>query len=441
MFDDADLPGILSQIVLPLNSHGRTMGVLDIQSTERAAFSDQSRAVLQTLADQLAVAIEHARLVERTEAQLRELSRLSGKYSAEAWGRLATPEQTTGYTYDQVGVVTAPEIASPVMDRAMSDGKTVVEFEPERTRAELAAPLKVRDRIIGALAIQENDREHEWSAHEIALVEAVSEQVAQALENARLFAESRKSAQTMQALYETSRALSSALEQEKLIRTMLESVYQTLGCEHAIISTVDPNTKTIGIRHGIWNGQHDVFPKWIQKAQYPLDHPDILADVYRTGQTEIIDGWDARFNREVWEEFGHERLVRIFMPIKIRDRVLGVIEVGYDRRQKSKIGEEEVQMLAAFADQAAVALENVRLFEQAQQRAHREHQTYEITSKIRRSSDVATMLQTTVDELGQALQTDRTLIRLKVKLPEPSNPPDPPEQAPSGESMPMENCE
>ena len=72
-------------------------------------------------------------------------------------------------------------------------------------------------------------------------------------------------------------------------------------------------------------------------------------------------------------------------------------------------------MLAAFVDQAAVALENVRLFEEAQRRAQREHQTYEITAKIRRSPDVATILQTAVDELGQALNTDRALIRLKVR--------------------------
>jgi PAS domain S-box-containing protein len=414
-FDNPDLPDARSEMVLALNLRGRTIGVLDIQSTQESAFSEDSVAVLQTLADQLAIAIDNGRLVERTEAQLRELSLLYGEYSAAAWARLASPEQGSGYVYDRVDVVPARGLSAPVLDLALERGETVAIVEPEATETVLATPLRVREQIIGALGIQETDEAREWSPHEIALVEAVSEQVALALENARLFAETQKSAQTMQALYETSRVLSSTLEEEALMRAILEAVYHTLGCEHAILSTVDWRTRTIGIRHGIWRGEFDAFPEWIQAAQFPLDHPDILADICRTGRTEIIEGWDERFNRQVWERFGHGRLLRIFMPIKTRDRVIGVVEVGYDKREKGHVGGEEVQMLAAFVDQAAVALENVRLFEEAQRRAQREHQTYEIAAKIRRSPDVATILQTAVDELGQALHTDRALIRLKVK--------------------------
>jgi PAS domain S-box-containing protein len=414
-FDNPDLPDTRSEIALPLNLRGRTIGILDIQSTQETAFSRDSGAVLQTLADQLAIAIDNGRLVERTEAQLRELSLLYGEYSAAAWARLASPEHTSRYLYDHVDVAPVEQLSVPALDLALERGETVVIVEPEAMETVLATPLKVRDQIIGALGIQETDEAREWSPHEIALVEAVSEQVALALENARLFAETQKSAQTMQALYETSRVLSSTLEEEALMRTTLEAVYHSLGCEYAIISTVDERTKIIGIRHGIWRGEFDVFPGWIQAAQYPLDHPDILADIYRTGRTEIIGEWDARFNRAIWEEFGHERLLRIFMPIKARGRVIGVVEAGYDKRQKGDVGGEEVQMLAAFVDQAAVALENVRLFEEAQRRAQQEHQTYEIAAKIRRSPDVATILQTAVDELGQALHTDRALIRLKIR--------------------------
>ena len=414
-FDNPDLPDTRSEMVLPMNLRGRTIGLLDVQSTQEAAFSADNMAVLQTLADQLASALENARLVERAEAQVRELSMLYGEYSAAAWDKLASPAHAAGYVYDRIDVLPAEKLSPPALDLALEHGETVTVVEPETTEAVLATPLKLREQIIGALGIQETDEAREWSPHEIALVEAVSEQVALALENARLFAETQKSAQTMQALYETSRVLSSTLEEETLMRAILEAVYHTLGCEHVIISTVDRETETIGIQHGIWNGDFDVFPEWIQNAQYPLDHPDILADVCRTGHTEIIGEWDERFNREIWEEYGHERLLRVFMPIKLRDQVMGVVEVAYDRHEKGHIVAEETQMLAAFMDQAAVALENVRLFRQAQRRAQREHQTYEITAKIRRSLDVSTILQTAVDELGKALHTDRALIQLRVK--------------------------
>jgi GAF domain-containing protein len=72
-------------------------------------------------------------------------------------------------------------------------------------------------------------------------------------------------------------------------------------------------------------------------------------------------------------------------------------------------------MVEAVTNQVALALENARLFEESQRRALREHQIYEITSKVRRSPDIATILRTTVEELGRALQTDRALVRLAVK--------------------------
>jgi len=412
LFDDPDLPDTRSQAVLPLNLRGRTIGVLDVQSTEEAAFSQDSLVALQTLADQLAIAIENARLVERTEAQLRELSLLYGEYSAAAWARLASPQHVSSYVYDRVDVSPAGRLSVPALDSAIAEGETIAIAEPEMTETMLATPLKVRDQIIGALGIQGTDGVQEWSPDEVALVEAVSEQVAMALENARLFAETQRSAQTMQALYETSRALSSKLEEESLTRAILEAVYHTLGCEHVIISTVDTRTKTIGIRHGIWNGEFDAFPAWIQAAQYPLDHPDILADIYRTGRTETIGEWDARFNREIWEEFGHERLLRVFMPIKMRDRVIGVVEAGYDKREKGQIADEEVQMLAAFMDQAAVALENVRLFEEARIRAEELAVLNEMGQALTARLDVEGVLDETYRGASRLLDTTNFYIAL-----------------------------
>ena len=400
-FDNPDLPDTRSEMALPLNLRGRTIGVLDVQSIQETAFSEDTMAILQTLVDQLAIAIDNARLAERTKAQLRELGLLYGDYSAAAWAKLASPERVSGYVYDRVDVTPAASLSTRALDLALERGETVAIAGPEATETILATPLKLREQIIGALGTQQTASAREWSPDEIALVESVSEQVALALENARLFAESQKSAQTMQALYETSRVLSSTLEQETVIRAILEAVYHTLGCEHAIISTVDEKAGTIGIRHGVWHGKFDVFPHWIQASRYPLDHPDILAEIYRTGRMEIIGGWDARFNREVWEKYGHERFLRIFMPIKMRERVIGVVEMGYDKRTKGHIGEEEVQMLAAFMDQAAVALENARLFEQTQTALAETETLYAGSERLTRA--------VTMDHVLQALIQSSTL--------------------------------
>jgi len=165
---------------------------------------------------------------------------------------------------------------------------------------------------------------------------------------------------------------------------------------------VDEKAGTIGIRHGIWRGEFDIFPHWIQASRYPLDHPDILAEIYRTGHTEIIGEWDTRFNREVWEKYGHERFLRIFMPIKMRERVIGVVEMGYDKRTKGHIGEDEVQMLAAFMDQAAVALENARLFEQTQTALAETETLYAGSERLTRAVTMEHVLQALIQ--SSALQ-------------------------------------
>jgi PAS domain S-box-containing protein len=413
-FDNPDLPETRSEMALPLSVRGEVIGVLDVQSEEPSAFTEEDVEILRVLADQLAVAIQNARLVERTEQQLRELNLLYGQFSAETWDRLSLAERPLGYIYDRVDVSPVEESPSPAYDLAVQRNKVVELDAVGAPGAVLAAPLRVRGQVIGSLGVEAGDG-RSWTPEEIALIEAVSEQVAQAIDGARLFAEAQKTALSMESLYQTSRAISSSLEEEAMIRAVLEAVYRTLNCEYVLLSTVDEEAKTVKLAHGVWQGEFDIYPEWFEMSRYSLDDHDIVPDVYRTGRTEIIGEWDDRFNREIWEKFDYDRFLRVFMPAKLRERVIGVVEVAYDKRRKGRISDDEVQMLSAFMDQASVALENVRLFEQVQRRAQQEHRIYEITNRLRRSPDISTILQTAVNELGQALQVNRAMVRLRVK--------------------------
>ena len=77
---------------------------------------------------------------------------------------------------------------------------------------------------------------------EIATGQTLTHQAAIAIERLRLFTEIQKSARQLEALYQTSRALSSSLEEEPVVHAVLDAVYRTLGCEHVILSTVDEET-------------------------------------------------------------------------------------------------------------------------------------------------------------------------------------------------------
>ena len=319
-----------------------------------------------------------------------------------------------GYVYDRIDVLPVDELPSPAYDLAVEQDKVVELDASESSESVLAVPLRVRGQVIGSLGVEAGDGRG-WTPEEVTLIEAVSQQVAQAIDGARLFAEAQKTALSMESLYQTSRAISSSLEEEEMIRAVLEAVYRTLNCERVLLNTVNEEKRTIGLQHGIWAGEFDIYPEWKEVNRYSLDDKDIVPNICRSGRTEIIEKWDDRFNREIWERFGYEQSICVFMPINLRERVIGVIEVAFDKRRKDRISDDEVQMLSAFMDQAAVALENVRLCDQVQRRAQREHRIYEIANRLRRSPDISTILQTAVDELGQALQVDRAMVRLRVK--------------------------
>lgn len=99
------------------------------------------------------------------------------------------------------------------------------------------------------------------------------------------------------------------------------------------------------------------------------------------------------------------------IPVKLRDQVIGIIHIESTENSR-KWTEEEVAMVQSISDRAALALENAKLFENATRRAEQEETIAHVTTQIGSSSDFNRILQTTIQELGQALGTTRTFIQL-----------------------------
>ncbi len=416
---------VRSWLGIPLMFRERAIGLLMVDSHQVRAYDQETARVAFAFAHQAALAIENSRLYGQTRAQLREALLLHSvtaalsstldtdmmlPYVCRSLCEILNGSSATIYSLDeQINTITAvanyaassaskrEQETSPGHSHTLSELPATAlalaqrrptqmhvndpEADPREramlvvhgAQAVLLLPMVAHGRAAGLAAVWESQSLRRFTEGEIAIGQTLTHQAAVAMENARLFAETQKSAQQIAALYETSRALASSLETESLIHTILDAVYRTLGCEHALIATGNEETNTIGIRHTIWRGKFDAFPEQIQSVEYPLDHPDILADVYHSGRTEIIDGWDERFDHQIWENLsgsnGRDRFLHIFMPIKMRDHVIGVVEAGYEKDEKSYISDDDIQMLTAFMDQAAVALENARLFEEVGKRA------------------------------------------------------------------------
>jgi GAF domain-containing protein/HAMP domain-containing protein len=211
------LPDTRSEVALPLRSGDKVVGALDVQSVQEKAFDQDDVVILQTLADQLTIAIENTRLVSQLQSALRETSRLYQEQVREAWSSLELRSGPNAYEYDRLEV------------RPVSNSKNEWLQETRNGGQKLVVPVKLRDQVIGFIGLENDDAEHEWTADEIAIVEATATQAAVSVENARLLAETQLRAAREQMVGEVTSQMRSSLDMDLVLQTAIRQIAEKLG--------------------------------------------------------------------------------------------------------------------------------------------------------------------------------------------------------------------
>jgi GAF domain-containing protein len=178
-FDNPDLPDTRSEVALPLRARGEIIGVLDVQSTAPAAFSDEDVSVLQALADQVSVAVSNARLLRQVEERIAAERRAYGQLAHEAWREVLGAHTDLAFASDASGTAFF-DVWEPQMKAAALTGQVSGQGET------LAIPIKVRDQVIGVIDGRKPG-DMAWTTDEITMLQTLTEQMATALENARLY--------------------------------------------------------------------------------------------------------------------------------------------------------------------------------------------------------------------------------------------------------------
>jgi GAF domain-containing protein len=235
-FDNPDLPATRSEMALPLRAAGRVIGALDVQSTESNAFAQEDIVVLATLADQITIAIENARLFGEARKALLESKTTFEKYTKHEWRNFANQAGHTGFMFDGKQVM---PLDNQTRREHIGTVSRTGSLSLDKASATIAVPIKLRGQTIGVLDVRSKKGEREWTRDEIALLEAAAERAALALENARLVENAERRASRERAIGEISTRIGAVSGVESILQTAVEELGRKIGGAAEVILELD----------------------------------------------------------------------------------------------------------------------------------------------------------------------------------------------------------
>ncbi|GAB4532531.1 MAG: hypothetical protein Kow0063_13190 [Anaerolineae bacterium] len=230
----AELPETRSEAAIPLRSRGRVIGALTVQDSRAGAFDQDIIAALQTMADQVAIALDNAHLFAESQAALEATRRAYSQLSYEAWRELLRARTEWGYTYAHKSILPARGPWRPEMLQAMRASRSVKSLNGEEHC--LAVPLKVRDQVIGVLSFEKDKADKAWTSEEVMLLELLVEQLGLALESARLYQDTQRRAAREELIGQATARMRESLDLETVLKTAVDEMRQALGLEECVIS-------------------------------------------------------------------------------------------------------------------------------------------------------------------------------------------------------------
>lgn len=396
------LPETKSELAIPLIVGQSLLGALDVQSTRRDAFGEATVRTLEVIGSELALAIESA---QTQYSVLHELDRLERAYQGEArsaWERLA---RTGISTHVQIGPSgeERPSGDEPfeAVDQAAARGETLLADDGR----EIAVPVVVRGDVIATIGAKKPTYGDAWTEEEIALLQAVAGQAGVSLEAARQRAEERRRVAELEVLNRISQAVSQMLRLDSLYRVVHSQINQVFGECDMYFALYDADSDQVEFPYASYEGETLELPPMpvgqglislVIRSRQPL----LLFDRVQE-RAEDLGAQESSIPAKSW----------LGVPMMLGDQVLGVINVQ-DTRREGRFTEDDAALLTTIASQIAAAIQNTRLLDQVQRTARRERVIRQITGKVRRSPNMRTILETTAQELGRALDAARATVRL-----------------------------
>jgi signal transduction histidine kinase/CheY-like chemotaxis protein len=232
----------------------------------------------------------------------------------------------------------------------------------------LAAPITLRGEVIGALDIFDPNQPHEWNEEDLALVDAVTSQVALAVENARLFEQTQSALAETEALYRASRRIVSSEDMATLYQALVDEMANRLGADQCQLIILDagrgrneivaefrpslPEARAAFSRATAWCPAHTL----LRTDQRPLAIEDITSSPILAAHGELLARQDVKS--------------ALLVPILVRGELIGILQI-LSISERRAFHEAELDFCQTLASQAAITIENMRALEEQRQTAAR----------------------------------------------------------------------
>ncbi len=427
-----------SVVGVPLKWEDKVIGVLDvIDDNPTRTFSQEDEWLLSLFASQAAIALHNARLLADLERRVIQLDAL--RQIGQAVDLRQNLDDLLALIYEQTRrVMEADNFYVALYDPARQEfrfayyiqegqrhqpepsiwplgtgltSQVVLERRPLVTddylaecqrrgippsgtpgRAWLSVPLLSGGQVLGVLNVSSFKPGYRYTPDQVQLLSAIADQAAVAIDRMRLYQETEARAAELLTLNEVSRTINSTLDLAAVLDLIMNKVIELLNVQAGSLLLVDEDTGDLVFQVALGTP--------VSQNLAGRRHPrgrGIAGYVAQTGRAEIVNDVrsDPRWNPETDQTTGFVTHSILCVPMISRDRVMGVIEV-LNHQDGSPFRDEEARLLTGFAAQAAVAIENARLYTQTDQ------------ALARRVEELSTM-QRIDRELNATLDFDRVM--------------------------------
>ena len=244
------LPETRSELAIPLSLGEEIIGALDVQSKESNTFDEAQISILQTMSDQIAIAIENARLYEESIQRLEEIATSNQQETARAWNTYMQARRRTNLG-SEYGINTDTD-TDDLGEVAIKTGETAIGEITTNNTVPFAVPIHFRGQVLGAAQWELPAKD--FDDEKILLAEELVNRLALSLDNARLFQESRRAVNRERIVNEITARLTEQSDIEDILQTAVREVGQALRVPQVSIN-LDTQENANGSNG---TGQHNI---------------------------------------------------------------------------------------------------------------------------------------------------------------------------------------